>query len=321
LLKPNKDKADMTPPDPDQVIPFERLPAGFADRLEAPPSPATPRPAATVVLVREAGEGPQVLLLRRTRSAGFVPGAFVFPGGRVDSADAHPEVLERIRGVEPGEVDARLGAHGVLDVAGEGAAGGDMAGKDVAGRDVPSGAAFLVAALREAFEETGIPVFRRSDDTPLGCAAGDPEMERLRRALLAGELTFLEVLREVDGWMDGSAVGYISHWITPEAEPRRYDTRFFAAAVARGTPALVDDQEITEAVWLTPAEALARNRQGTLPMVFPTVKTLEALRSFVAPGEILEHYRNREIPAILPHFVRTPTGVGIRIPEDGSGGA
>ncbi len=296
----------MTPPDPDQVIPFERLPAGFAERLEAPAHPAHPRPAATVVLVREAGEGPQVLLLRRTRSAGFVPGAFVFPGGRVDRADAHPELLERIRGVEPGEVDARLGAHGL-----SGGAGGD----------VPSGAAFLVAALREAFEETGIPVFRQSDDTPLACAAGDPEMERLRRGLLAGELTFLEVLREVDGWMDGSAVGYISHWITPEAEPRRYDTRFFAAAVGRVTPALVDDQEITEAVWLTPAEALARNRQGTLPMVFPTVKTLEALRPFAAPREILEHYRDREIPAILPHFVRTPTGVGIRIPEDGAGGA
>jgi len=300
----------MTPPDPDQVIPFERLPAGFAERLEAPPHPARPRPAATVVLVREAGEGPQVLLLRRTRSAGFVPGAFVFPGGRVDRADAHPELLERIRGVAPGEVDARLGTHGVSD----------GAGGNVASGDLPSGAAFLVAALREAFEETGIPVFRQSDDTPLGCAAGDPEMERLRRALLAGELTFLEVLREVDGWMDGSAVGYISHWITPEAEPRRYDTRFFAAAVGRGTPALVDDQEITEAVWLTPAEALARNRQGTLPMVFPTVKTLEALRPFASPGEILEHYRDREIPAILPHFVRTPTGVGIRIPEDGSGG-
>jgi len=306
----------MTPPDPDQVIPFERLPAGFAERLEAPPHPAHPRPAATVVLVREGEASPQVLLLRRNRSAGFVPGAFVFPGGRVDRADAHPELLERIRGVEPGEVDARLGAHGVSDVAGR-----DAAAEDMAAQAFPSGAAFLVAALREAFEETGIPVFRQSDDTPLGCAAGDPEMERLRRALLAGELTFLEVLREVDGWMDGSAVGYISHWITPEAEPRRYDTRFFAAAVGRGTPALVDDQEITEAVWLTPAEALARNREGTLPMVFPTVKTLEALRPFAAPGEILEHYRDREIPAILPHFVRTPTGVGIRIPEDGSGGA
>jgi 8-oxo-dGTP pyrophosphatase MutT (NUDIX family) len=311
----------MTPPDPDHVIPFERLPAGFADQLEAPPRPARPRPAATVVLVREAGEGPQILLLRRTRSAGFVPGAFVFPGGRVDRADAHPELLERIRGVEPGEVDARLGVHGVSGGGGGDAAGEGAEGGAALGGNVPSGAAFLVAALREAFEETGIPVFRRSDDTPLACAAGDPEMERLRRALLAGELTFLEVLREVDGWMDGSAVGYISHWITPEAEPRRYDTRFFAAAVGRGTPALVDDQEITEAVWLTPVEALARNRQGTLPMVFPTVKTLEALRPFAAPGEILEYYRDREIPAILPHFVRTPTGVGIRIPEDGAGGA
>jgi 8-oxo-dGTP pyrophosphatase MutT (NUDIX family) len=294
----------MTPSDPDHVIPFERLPAGFAERLESPLRPAHPRPAATVVLVREGvGVGPEVLLLRRTRSAGFVPGAYVFPGGRVDREDAAPELLDRVRGVEPAEMDARLGLP-ASPTAGSG------------GPDAPSGAAFLVAAVREAFEETGIPVFRRSDGAPLPSAAGDAGMEGLRRRLLDGSFTFLDLLREVDGWMDGAAMGYISHWITPEAEPRRYDTRFFAASVGGGTAALVDDEEIVEAVWLTPAEALARNRRGVLPMVFPTVKTLEALRLFRSPSQILEHYRNREIPAILPHLVRTPTGVGIRIPGE-----
>lgn len=293
----------MTPTDPDHVIPFERLPAGFAERLESPPRPVRPRPAATVVLVREgAGVGPEVLLLRRTRSAGFVPGAYVFPGGRVDREDAAPELLGRIRGVEPTEVDTRLGLPA-----------SPTPGPDQ--EDAPSGAAFLVAAVREAFEETGIPFFRRSDGAPLPAAAGDAAMEGLRRRLLDGSFSFLDLLLEVDGWMDGAALGYISHWITPEAEPRRYDTRFFAATVGGVTSALVDDQEIVEAVWLTPAEALARNRRGTLPMVFPTVKTLEALRPFRSPAQILEHYRKREIPAILPHFVRTPTGVGIRIPE------
>jgi 8-oxo-dGTP pyrophosphatase MutT (NUDIX family) len=290
----------MTPPDPDHVIPFERLPSGFAERIEAPPAPAAPRPAATVVVVREGEEGPEVLLLRRTRSAGFVPGAYVFPGGRVDRADAHPGLLARIRGVESEAVNRRLGLPGREE--GE---GGDLA--------LP-GAAFLVAALREAFEETGIPVLRDEGGRSLAPAAGDPEVEELRRRLLAQELGFLEVLEELGGWMDGAAVGYISHWITPEAEPRRYDTRFFAAAVARGTRCRVDEGEITEAAWLTPERALARNREGTLPMVFPTVKTLEALRSFGTPGEILDHYRERDIPAILPRFVRTPTGVGIRIP-------
>ncbi|MDX1494468.1 MAG: NUDIX domain-containing protein, partial [Longimicrobiales bacterium] len=83
--------------DPRSVIPFERLPDGFAESLEEEPEvPATPRPAATIVLLRDGKEGMEVLLMRRSRRAGFVPGAYVFPGGRVDSADASPPVVERL---------------------------------------------------------------------------------------------------------------------------------------------------------------------------------------------------------------------------------
>lgn len=281
------------------VIPFDRLPKGFARRLDVPGPPAPPRPAATVVLLRE-GEGAlEALLVRRTRSAGFVPGAFVFPGGRVDGSDGRRAAADRLAGWDPGGLARRLG----LDAAGE---------ED---QDCPSAAAFVVAAIREVFEETGILIAVSRAGTPLPSATQDPDVEAARRTLLEGASDFPEVLASMDAWMDGGALGYIAHWITPEAEPRRYDTRFFAAQVPRGTDVLVDDREITEGVWLPPAVALARNREGDLPMVFPTLKTLEALEPFSTPAQVLDHYRHREIPAVLPRFVRTPTGVGIQIPD------
>ena len=264
-------------------IPHDRLPEGFARRVRPPENPATPRPAATVVLMRPVSRnrgGLEVLLLRRIRSAGFVPGAWVFPGGRVDDGDADPRLVSQLD--DPGGAPASA----------------------------------LVAAIREAFEETGILLARdaRGDHAPP--AASDPDVDRLRIDLLEGALSFLEILDHGPWRMDPDAVGYIAHWITPEAEPRRYDTRFFAAAVAAGTPERIHDAELTHSAWLTPAEALHRHADGELPMIFPTIKTLEALRPFESPAEVLEYHRGREIPAILPTLVHTPTGVGVRMPDE-----
>jgi 8-oxo-dGTP pyrophosphatase MutT (NUDIX family) len=95
--------------DSDFVIPFERLPERFAESIEHPPAePATPRPAATIVLLRESSGGTEVLLMRRNRNAGFVPGAYVFPGGRVDGSDATPPVLDLVEGLSEGDAASRL---------------------------------------------------------------------------------------------------------------------------------------------------------------------------------------------------------------------
>jgi hypothetical protein len=98
-------------------------------------------------------------------------------------------------------------------------------------------------------------------------------------------------------------------------EPRRFDTRFFAAEVPAGQEALIHEAELSEAVWLTPAEALELNVRGGLPMVFPTIRTLESLLPFRAPAEVLEGFREREIPTILPKLVSTPRGVGMELPR------
>ena len=101
--------------------------------------------------------------------------------------------------------------------------------------------------------------------------------------------------RSLDGLgarLDGTAIEYIAHWITPEAEPRRYDTRFFAAIVPPKSEPSPDPREMTDAVWLAPAEALARHEAGRLPMIFPTIRTLEGLSTFDTPDAVLSHYRD-----------------------------
>jgi len=280
---------------PDSVIPFDKLPEGFADTLENPPEdPVEPRPAATIVLMRDGEEAPEILLLRRNRKSGFVPGAYVFPGGRVDAGDGAPELLERLEGLTAEAAARRLKAPG---------------------HDPPA-ASFYVAALREAFEETGILVGVDPDQRPPPTAAEDEAVDAVRDDLMEDRLPFAQALDRLGCRLDGQAVEYLAHWITPVVEPRRYDTRFFAAAVPSDAEAIIDPREMTDAVWLTPARALERNQEGTLPMVFPTVKTLERLARYESVEEALYALAERDVPAILPRLVTTDTGVGMELDEE-----
>lgn len=286
-------------------IPETNLPPGFVDTVDDPPArPATPRPAATVILLRDGAEGLEVLLMRRHRSSGFVPGAWVFPGGRVDSADSGPALYERIRGLPS---------------------------------DPVPDSAFWSAALRELFEETGVLLARGDDGGRPGPisvgganagradagragrwvpdAGSDRRVEALRRRLMDGTATLLDVLDELDAVLDAEGVVHIAHWVTPVVEPRRYDTHFFAAALPAGRSARPDPREMTEAAWLGPREALARFEQGTLPMVFPTVKTLQTLQPYESVEHALPALRNVPVPRILPRLVRTEGGVAIVVDE------
>ncbi len=276
----------------DFIIPFDRLPPRFAESIRHPPQvPAAARAAATIVLMRDGADGVEVLLLRRARTAGFVPGAYVFPGGRVDGADAEPHIVAHLDGLDADAAAARL----------------ELADGD------PPALAYYLAAMREAFEETGILVGRGADGSDPSTAAESPEVDAVRDDLMEDRIGFAEALERMGCRLAGGAVEYLAHWITPEPEPRRYDTRFFAARVREGAPAIVDRREMTDAVWLTPEAALARNEDGTLPMVFPTIHTLADLRSFDDVGAVLAALRRRRIPSIMPRLVMTPTGIAMEL--------
>ena len=277
---------------PEYVIPFDRLPERFAESVRTPPkTPAPARPAATVVLLRDADAGMEILLMRRNRSAGFVPGAYVFPGGRVDASDASADSVERLDGLTSDAAARRLGLPDA----------------------VPSALAYYLAAVREAFEETGILVGHDARGRPPPSAAEDQEVDAVRDDVMEGRLGFAEALDRLGCRVDGDALEYLAHWITPVVEPRRYDTRFFAAKAPPGAIALVDFREMTDAVWLTAEHALRRHAEGTLPMVFPTIRTLEDLARYRTVAEALDDLGGRAIPAILPRLVVTPTGVGMEV--------
>jgi len=206
----------------------------------------------------------------------------------VDAADGEDALAERWDGL------TREGAAGRLGL-----------GEDAE----PAAIAYYGAAVREAVEETGLwPGVVVGGEGRSGGA-----LRQAREALLGQGASFAQVLRALDTRLDGSAIEYIAHWVTPTVEPRRYDTRFFAVRVPPGARAVYDEREMTGAVWLTPDAALARHRLGELPMIFPTIRTLEDLCDFATVEDLLAYYRGRRVPRVQPEIVRTPTGVSLRV--------
>ncbi len=231
-------------------------------RRPAGSPPVEPRPAATIVLARPAFE---LLLLRRPETAGFAAGAYVFPGGVIDPADADEALapaLPRMKGM------------------------GGLGG----------GRAALVCALRELFEETGL---LPADAGSPGTAGAD--REEIRTRLLADEITFTDVVAELGVTFGSLRAAYLSRWITPDAFSRRYDTRFFLAETGSTRPPDLTDEH-TAFEWLTPPEALAGFREGRLPMLFPTWKTLEMLSRYESVEATIAARRGREVRPVTPRL-------------------
>lgn len=261
------------------LIPRVHVPPGLAQRLRSSEPPAPARPAATVVLVRDGSRAPEVLLLRRPERSGFAAGAWVFPGGAVDPTDAStgaPDPAERTRWAD------RLGIS-----------------------DPDAAWGYVVAALREAWEETGILLGPTEADAP--------SLHAARTDLLAGKVSFSEALRIVRHRLDAGPLVYLAHWITPEGESRRYDTRFFLAPVGAGTAEVLHGGELVEALWLTPGAALDAYGADELKMLPPTVHTLRRLRDFATMKEMAGALRGAPVPSHLPRMRLHPDGVMITL--------
>jgi recombination protein RecT len=279
------------------LIPFENLPERFMKSLKHPSHPPVPaKPAATIALLRDSPSRMEVLLLKRDRNASFVPGAYVFPGGRVDPADWTKQTLASVDRLTTETAATRLGLVGTS----------------------PPAIAYYIAALREAFEETGILVGVGPNAQAPPTAAASVEVEVLRNGLMEGSVSFNEALKHLSCRIDGSSIEYLAHWITPEREPHRFDTRFFAARVQTDAEPIFDPREMTEARWLSPKEALARNQGGTLPMIFPTIDTLQRLADYTTVGDALRGIGDVSIPTLMPKLVLTEKGVRLQVGEEES---
>lgn len=270
------------------LIPADQLPPGFAARVEERGGdPVAPRPAATVVVVRDAEGGPEALLLRRPRRSAFAADAWVFPGGVVDAADADPALAGRVDGRSPAQWAQRLGVEDPAEAMG-----------------------YVVAAVREAWEETGI-LLATGGGAGTGLRAAREELLRGRGALLP--LLEREGLRlATDGLL------YIAHWITPEPETRRYDTRFFLARLPAGAACELHGDELAEARWMRPAEAVEGFGRGDLRLLPPTAHTLRRLTGFASVDAVWAALRDAPVPAYLPRMRAHPDGILIEVTDPGS---
>ncbi|MCB9763640.1 MAG: NUDIX domain-containing protein [Alphaproteobacteria bacterium] len=234
---------------------------------------STPRPASTVVLLRDSSAGPEVFMVKRSAKSAFMPHVYVFPGGRVDPDDA--------------AVPAQGGADN----------------RDRMG--ISDADAYMIAAIRETLEEAGVLLARGPLDP------GDRDAVRL------GERPFAALARARDWILDLDRLVYWAWWITPEVEPRRYDTRFFVASVPRGVDAIHDDHEVVDSAWWTLDEVLARFDAGALNLAPPTWITLHELSTFTRVEDALAAGRQRRPPAIMPRAkLNEDHSVSILLPGD-----
>jgi 8-oxo-dGTP pyrophosphatase MutT (NUDIX family) len=244
------------------------------------PAPVTPLPAATLVLLRSRSEGAfEVLLIRRHSASKFAAGDFVFPGGKIEISDGPDDATSWCREVDAAHAARRLGLA------------------------APPSAALghWVGVIRETFEEVGILLAYAPDGRPVRLDA--ERYTSYRKACQADHRAFWDMLRAERLTLATDALVYFAHWITPQIQPLRFDTRFFAAAMPEGQEAVADEREITEVRWLSPREAIDANVRGQLSLRNPTVRNLELFDGAPSVSAALERLNGREVRTILPRVI------------------
>lgn len=233
-----------------------------------------PVDAATIVLLRDGASGTEAYLMRRQSTMEFAAGMYVFPGGKVHDSD---RLVEAWAGPSPRECGERLGC------------------------DADTARGLVVAAIRETFEESGILLAGPDADTVVGDTSA-PDMQAARVALDHQEYGFAEFLSEHGLMLRADLVGAWSHWITPTFEPRRYDTRFFVAALPEGQRVGELSRESDRADWMPLARVLEAVEAGEAMMLPPTAHTCRQVSQFAA-ADILAASAKREITPIEPAIV------------------
>jgi 8-oxo-dGTP pyrophosphatase MutT (NUDIX family) len=260
--------------------------ASFRERVDEPVPPT--RDAATIVLLRDGDGGLEAYLLRRVSSMAFAAGMHVFPGGRVDPADtaSHAHWF----GTSPEDWSGVLSA------------------------DPPLGHGLVCAAVRETFEESGVLLAGAAPDEVVDVSGAEWEAERI--ALIERRESLSGLLERRGLGLRADLLRPWAHWITPELEPRRYDTRFFVAALPAGQHTRDVGGEADATMWLTPGEAAARFEKGELAMLPPTITTLRELAEYDTAADVLAAADSRDIAPVLPRVVIDGDQVELLLPHE-----
>jgi len=268
--------------------------------VDEPFDPATVaiKPAATVLLIRDARDGGiEVFMMRRTFSAAFASGMFVFPGGKVDPIDGVAEIGQLCDGLTDTEASLQLGIES-------------------------GGLAFWVACIRECFEEAGVLLARQSH-TGNVVRFDDPDVAAVfskeRHNIHDGSIALLELCERENLRLTTDEIFYVSHWITPMGERRRFDTRFFIARAPAAQEPLHDDGETIESFWIRPEEAIRRSGEGDLMLMPPTKVNIEFLLPHATTDAVMAAAAVVGKPmTILPKLKVNSDGrvMGIAMPGD-----
>ncbi len=243
------------------------------------------KPAATVIIVRDATSGYEIFMLKRTSKASFAGGMFVFPGGRVDGDD-HLHAYD-VHRTGPSEVQT-----GQVKALGDEWRG------------------FWVAAIRETFEEAGL-LLAYDAQGRLVSYDDDETFERLqgyRNPLHAGEIDMLEICRRENLKLAVDHVHFYNRFVTPLGRPRRFDTRFFVAETPPTQVGAHDEKETVDSMWISPQEALARNKAGEFDLMNVTRIQLESLAGYNGYDEVVAMAASKDEFPIRRPIV--PTGPG-----------
>ncbi|HLS80589.1 MAG TPA: hypothetical protein VK025_04215 [Steroidobacter sp.] len=262
--------------------------------------PATPRQAATVILLREASCGVEVLVIRRHKDLAFLGGMWVFPGGALAPADSSPETL------------ARIPQHSRMRCARL----SDDRGRPL---EVEQRLALMAAACRETFEETGLLLATHADGSH---CEGDLllRLQAQRSAIASQPERFAELLAQESLQLEVDRLVYWAHWITPSPAPRRFDTRFFVAAMPQRQDAIIDATEAVEHVWITPGaliEAIRERRMSVSPPTLYNLMELDATwRRHGSLQAMLAGEAQRRVPPVQPKIISEGDDQLIVLPWD-----
>jgi 8-oxo-dGTP pyrophosphatase MutT (NUDIX family) len=233
-----------------------------------------PRNASTVVLLRPDDRGSfEILLTRRPPEMRFLGGFYVFPGGTVHRDDYSPRTLERCLELTGEQARAILG--------------GDHEPEEALGH--------WVAVLRELFEEVGVLlcVSESGEDVDLSDEAVKNRIELKRQAIVKKQMDFGAFLESENLLCDLSRAIYFDHWVTPDIYSMRFDTRFYVATLPPNQTPLAHSEEVTDSLWITPAEAMSRMDRRAFPILPPTTTVLENLSRFASWERLRTEFRLR----------------------------
>ena len=248
-----------------------------------------PRPAATIVVVRDGPNGIEVLLSRRAERGDHNSGAWVFPGGIVEPGDALAHAA--CDGLDDGEASRRLGLE-------------------------RNGLDYYVAAIRECFEESGLLFARGDGDALVDLDGSDAaRLSPWRLALHRCERSITEFCATERLRLAVDRLVYLSHWLTPLGRAKRFDTRFFIAAAPSAQTAAHDGTELVEQLWIVPEDALARS--ASLRLLTPTQKTLETLARFANVAEAMAWATApRAVALVMPRVANGSGGLRPVLPDE-----